>query len=102
MVGIPRIARWRKRQGETRAADREFEGPDLAEQNAAARGKLLLHRAIGLWNVVAQQVRMARRANACCRVNVLERVRNALERTGVDAAGEAVVGALRFEDRALA
>ena len=88
MLGVPGIARRRKRQIEARAAEREFMGGELAEQHAALRLELRLDHRVGSRHVIRPQLGMTGRADAGCVVDVLERVRHALHRPVVDSLGE--------------
>jgi hypothetical protein len=101
MIAVPRIARGRERQVEARPADRELVGGELAEQHCAARRELRDGRAVFLRHVVDHQLRVAGGADAGGFVDVLERMRDAVQRALVDAGLEFAVGAVGVGKRAL-
>ena len=77
--GIPRVARRRERQGEIRAADREFVGLLLAEQDRA--GVAQPHPGLGILvgHMVEVAPRARRGAHTARLVDVLETDRNAVQ-----------------------
>ena len=71
MIGIPRIARGRKRQVEARPAQREFMRGELAQKRAAGRPEPRRDDRILGGNVVFAQLRMTGGANARRVENIL-------------------------------
>src|SRR6266851_4861917 len=80
MLRVPRVARRWKRQAEIRAADREFVGLLLAEQDRA--GVTQPHPAFRILfrDMIQVPPRARRRADAARLVDVLETNRNAVQR----------------------
>ena len=98
--GVPRIARRRPGQIERRPAIGELMRRGLAHQHRAGLGQL--HRAgrIGVGDVVAQDLRMARGRNALGIDDVLQTDRNAAQRTGRLACHDRRLGRTRIGKRA--
>src|SRR6185312_9734328 len=101
MPGVPGIARRRPGQVEGRAADGEFMGGELAEQDAAGRFEPCRHRRVRGREVVGEQLRMRRRRQPLDIDDVLERVRDAVEGAAPASGGDLGLGLPRHLERPL-